>query len=223
MALARLEQLTFVGITEDMAGSMDALSRQLDIPNLYVGQFHNITTREGPIEGDSASDIDDDCLGLIEQANMLDMIVYDRALTLALGDRQRIRTIRCIPAGMPGCHVRSRFADTWVENRAGGYILFGPYVRLLPGRYTVVFRLRQRLAAMESWGAGSLGHLDVIARKGGLVLARRELQDVFGHSAEVTQRLSFEVNHLLHDAEFRVLAEPGAPFDVEISVNLHHT
>jgi hypothetical protein len=226
-ALARLEQLAFVGISEDMTGSMDALCRRLDIPNLYVGQFDNITPRQDPTGRDSqvqddTSDIDEECLDLIRRANALDMVVYDRAMTIALGDRERMRPICCLPGQMPSCRVRNHFAEQWVENRAGGFIVFGPYTRLLPGRYGATFRLRVRSSGVESWSGGSLGYLDVIARAGNLLLARHELPEIFCSSGDVSYQLTFDVNHVLNDAEFRVWAEPGAPFDVDLKVSLRH-
>ncbi len=224
-ALERLEQLSFIGISEDMTGSMDALCRQLDIPNPYVGQFFNVTKRGDALESGGPGqaepvDIDDECLGLIAQANQLDMIVYDRALTLALNGRARVRAVRCLPGPMPVCHVRSGFADTWVENREGGYVLFGPYARLLPGRYAVAFHVRRRVGALDGWNGASLGQIEVIARKGGLVLAQSDLQDFVG---EASPELTFEVSHMVSDAEFRVVAAPGAPFDVELTVRLRQT
>ena len=221
-ALAGLEHLAFVGISEDMSASMDALCRQLDIPNLYVGQLDNVTTREDTFEcNDNTGYIDEETLALIKQANSLDMIVYDRALTIALGDRKRDRVIRCSPGQMPACYVRKRYAKTWVENRAGGHILFGPYARLLPGRYAATFRLRPRPCESEKWSGAAFGHLDVVARRGSLVLAHQELDDLSVCAGEVSQQLTFDVNHVLSDAEFRVWASPGAPFDVEVEVSLH--
>ena len=226
-ALARMEQLAFVGISEDLAGSMDALCRQLDVPNLYAGQVHNKTRRHDLLapasrEQEDAIAIDDDCLDLIRQANGLDAIVYERAVTLALGDRRRIRLIGCVPALMPACHVRSSYSSDWVENRAGGYILFGPYARLLPGRYVATFRLRARPGEMAGWTGALLGHLDVCSRLGTLLLPQSELTGSFESDNERTEELTFEVNHALRDVEFRVFAVPGAPFDVETTVSLRH-
>ena len=51
-ALQQLERLAFIGITEDMEGSMDALSRRLDVPNRYSGQFHNVTMASDEVDPD---------------------------------------------------------------------------------------------------------------------------------------------------------------------------
>ncbi len=203
---------------------MDALCRQFDIPNMYNGQFHNTTKRENEHtpnaqEQDGATNIDDDTLGLIKESNQLDQMVYERALALALGSRDHVRTIRCVPGPVPACRVRNGFADAWVENKAGGFILFGPYVRLIPGRYAVIFHLRRRSSATDDWSGPSLGHLDVIARKGEIVLARHQLPNALS-SIETNEELTFEVTYVMSDAEFRVAAAPGAPFDVETTVVL---
>ena len=89
-ALEALERLAFIGISEDMAGSMDALCRQLDVPNFYSGQTHNVTTRprvREPDQGVSAAtwEVDAECLDAIVSANKLDLVVYDRALALSWG------------------------------------------------------------------------------------------------------------------------------------------
>jgi hypothetical protein len=219
-ALERLDQLAFIGISEDMAGSMDALCRQLDIPNLYVGQFHMVTPREDALGSDPAADLDAECLGLIEQANALDMIVYERALTIALGGRQLSRAIGCVTGQMPSCNVRKRYAETWVENRAGGYVLYGPRCRLLPGRWVVTFRFRPRHGGREDWRGDSMGHIEVAARKGELVIARQNLPAAFGAAEDVREQIIFDLGYVVSDVEFRVWAFPGAPVDVEATVML---
>ena len=226
-ALQQLERLAFVGISEDMAGSMDALCRQLDVPNLYSGQFHNVTPRSGALECDpprspASYEVDDECLHAIMLANELDCVLYQRALELSQGDRNRTRSIRCTPGSKPGCHVRTGFADTWVENREGGFILLGPYMRLLPGRLAVTFHLRQRPGSPAPDHGSPLGYVDVAARQGTLIIARCDLKSAFGPDREMLQDLEFDVVHALRDAEFRVFAAPGVAFDVEWTVRLRH-
>ena len=71
-------------------------------------------------------------------------------------------------------------------------------------------------------GDVSMGYLDVAARRGTVIIARRDLGGSLGADEETRQELEFEVGHALSDAEFRVFAVPGALFDVELKVGLHH-
>jgi hypothetical protein len=224
-ALARLEQLAFVGISEHMASSMDALSRQMDIPNFYSGHCHNVTdpAREELEAGfaDQSVDVNDECIDYIMRANKLDKIIYDRALTMVAGLGERTKSISCLVGASPVARIRKGFRDVWVENWAGGCVLFGPYLRILPGRYAVVFRFRCR-GNRESRAGGEMGSFDVVGGRGALVMARSDVRGPIDNAAVWSQELPFQVEHVVSDAEFRVFGAPGAPFDVELTVVLRY-
>lgn len=84
------------------------------------------------------------------------------------------------------------------SNGSAGYLLFGPYLSALPGRYEIIFECRT-----GSVGAGNTTIFDVIARRGTLLLAK--VAPVLPDSQEVSIRLEFQVESPgVVDLEFRM-------------------
>lgn len=92
---------------------------------------------------------------------------------------------------------------------SAGYLLFGPYLSALPGRYEVIFECRT-----GSVGVGNAATFDVIARRGTLLLAK--VAPVLPDSQELGVRLEFQVESPgVVDLELRMNVTAGTQIIVE--------
>ena len=215
-ALTNLESMAFIGFTEDMAGSFDRLSRQFDLPNCYAHQALNIT-RTNHVQNPAIFDpvpqyaFDEETIGNLERTNELDTIVYDHARAMLPTGQPLQQAIDCVASGAGNARVRAGRTGTWVENAGGGFVLHGPYRRLLPGRYRVHYSLRPSQTAQRSGTTETeFGYVDAAANEGQTVFARANITGSVARHA-TTISLDVEVPRTVHDCEFRVFLHPGAP------------
>jgi hypothetical protein len=138
-AIAVLDKLAYVGISEDLESSLEQLLLALDIPNTYHGQRDNVTRENltrlpDTHEPRAFEEIKADTLDALAEATLADQIVYEYAAKRFFADQPRQRRLKGT-AGPPTIAIarRGRYS-TWVESRGEGFILFGPYLRLRPGR-----------------------------------------------------------------------------------------
>ena len=145
-ALANLENMATVGITEYPELSFQRIAEDLDIPNRYDGMRLNVTANiredephrferleEGPMDDETAERLD--------RATRLDRRVYDRGQSLF---RDRLR-IGFVLKGMVPPHVPTVIEDGCelvLGHHQEGNILFGPYCALPAGNYRATLWLR---------------------------------------------------------------------------------
>ena len=79
-----------------------------------------------------------------------------------------------------------------------GYVIYGPYIPVLPGKYVVYFRYK----CLKK--SGSIV-FDVISNQGKCVHAQTEVLAVSMHSEWDVAELSFDVEHYVTGLETRVL------------------
>jgi SAM-dependent methyltransferase len=116
----------------------------------------------------------------------------------------------------PGRRVERRPDGDWIIAAPGeaGFVMYGPYVPLRPGRY----RCRWRIAIEATEGAdeaASVAEFDVVGGPDAITLARGEVQS--GRS-ELT--LAFTVENLMFAGQFRCVSLGKAGFAVARSVTL---
>jgi SAM-dependent methyltransferase len=107
---------------------------------------------------------------------------------------------------------RPLMAEARSDKGVEGYVLYGPYVPLFPGRYHAVFRVRS-MAPPEGWRLTSgpkLGRVDVGAFARGREVAGRDLSAADlarpGPDGYCAIPLTFEVSDALFGTEFRVFS-----------------
>lgn len=150
-ALANLENLASVGITEYPHLSFQQIAEDLGLPNHYDGMRLNVTANKVTDEPDrfeplTESALDDETAECLDRATRLDRRVYDHG-QLRFRDRLRVGVI--LKGSVPP-HVRTVVEDGCeliVGDHQQGNILFGPYCALPAGRYRATLWLRARTAA----------------------------------------------------------------------------
>lgn len=223
-AIESLENISFFGISEDLDLSFDRLSSTLDIPNTYAGQRENVTrvniiNLPDAHEAPRLEEVKADTLAALAEATEADQLVYDYAVKRFYADQPRRRRLRGV-AGPPAiATVRKGRDSTWVESHGEGFILFGPYVRLRPGRYVVEFRCRKSSSSAPI-GTDALGYVDVVANIGQTFLGRSDIHWV-DHDGEMLIRLEFETSTVYSDVEFRCFSSSMMPFDIDETTVLY--
>ena len=96
-----------------------------------------------------------------------------------------------------------------------GFLLYGPYMPLFPGRYHVVFRVRRTDGAASGQGRRTLlGHVDVSSAYAKRDIARRDMTAadlaVPGPDGYCAVALAFELEDALFGTEFRVFTTGAA-------------
>ena len=144
-ALANLENLTSVGITEYSDLSFQRLAEDLGIPNRYDGIRLNVAATNATLEPHRFEmldpELDDETAESLDRATRLDRRVYDHARRL-FDDRLRLGLI--LKGAVPP-HVRTKIEDGYelvLGHHQEGNILFGPYFTLPAGRYRATLWLR---------------------------------------------------------------------------------
>ena len=144
-ALANLENMATVGLTEYPDLSFQRIAEDLDIPNRYDGSRLNVTAHnvaEQPHRYEQREVVmDDETTEALDRATRLDRRVYDRARGL-FGDRLRRGLV--LKGAVPP-HVRTTFEDgceVVLGHHQEGNILFGPYHTLPAGSYCATLWLR---------------------------------------------------------------------------------
>lgn len=95
------------------------------------------------------------------------------------------------------------------SNGSAGFLLFGPYLSVLPGRYEVIFKCRTGAVS-----AGNAAAFDVVARRGALLLAKGT--PVLLEGQDVVVRLKFQVEPPgLVDLELRMSVTTGTDIFVD--------
>ncbi len=91
------------------------------------------------------------------------------------------------------------------DDSAGDFVLYGPYARLEPGRYTVDFRIRSDVAERDEVADETpIAYVDVVAEGSTEVLARRTLNARDVRDSYQTVTLPVEVTQALANVEYRV-------------------
>lgn len=144
-ALANLENLATVGITEYPELSFQRIAEDLDIPNRYDGIRLNVTANNATSEPNRFElldpAVDDETAERLDSATRLDRRVYDQAHRLF---RDRLRVGLILKGAVPP-HVRTTIEDGCelvLGHHQEGNILFGPYCTLPAGRYRATLWLR---------------------------------------------------------------------------------
>ena len=225
-AIERLDQLDFVGISEDLGTSFDRLSAALDIPNSYADEWDNETNKNHGVRPEvhdpvGFDDISQAALDAVVHLNQADQIIYDHAVRRFYGAAVPARTIKGVPGLAQLCTMRRTRTHTWIENRTGGFLLTGPRIRLRPGRYSVTFDCQLRSPQEDAAWPDIVGFVDVVAHNAALVLAhqpipRGTLADRF------TVEVIFDLARMVNDIEFRFVAAGQVPIDVSQVVTLRH-
>jgi SAM-dependent methyltransferase len=107
-----------------------------------------------------------------------------------------------------------------------GYLVFGPYAVLFPGRYVACFRLRIPKVpdALAPDGATPVARLDVVSFHRGLVFGSREVLpgDLSRPSADgfALMEIPFELSDTAFGVEFRVFSTGAAALAVALPVTV---
>jgi glycosyltransferase involved in cell wall biosynthesis len=135
--------------------------------------------------------------------------IWDSVRT-TLGETRMGEKLDLLSVGAAGRRTRDGIAAI---PATPGHVCFGPYLRLAPGRYLVVFLIDVPGPAAP----GAIGGVEVVGAPLGLILAR---QDIEPDAPEITLR--FTVDEAMADwrIEFRVFAQGGTALTVG-SVALH--
>ena len=110
-----------------------------------------------------------------------------------------------------GCQIERRGRDSWVHSpdSGNGVVLFGPYMPLRAGRYRVDFDVDISQSATPAIMC------DVVCEDGSVVLARATVVT----ESKLIQ-LSFELERLYFNVQFRCFATGGSSFAVRRGVTL---
>lgn len=148
-ALANLENMSTVGLTEYPDLSFQRIAEDLGIPNRYDGLRLNVTAHNVQEQPDRYEQLDaamdDETAEALDRATRLDRRVYDRARGL-FGDRLRRGLV--LKGAVPP-HVRTTVEDGCelvLGHHQEGNILFGPYCTLPAGTYRATLWLRSGAA-----------------------------------------------------------------------------
>ena len=220
-ALDAIETLDFVGVTEDMSASMAAMSKSFNIPNTYRNQRENVTasnhiSRPEVFDRSLLSDVDQTVMGALYEANAIDLEIYRHVVERFFGEPVVRRRVTCIQGAPETCRVRpGNVADTIISQGAG-CIMYGPYMRIFPGRFRVIFDLRVKRDLTAP--SGNLGYVDVVCDNGACTLGRL---DITPHSLTTgTMQIDFECERVLKEVEFRVFATSETTLEVVTNVSL---
>jgi hypothetical protein len=224
-AIAVLDKLSYVGISEDLELSFEQLSLTLDIPNTYGGQRDNVT-RENIArltdihEHRAFEEIKADTLAALTEATEADQLIYEYASKKFFSNRPPQRRLKGISGSPTIAIVRQCGNSCWIESRGEGFILFGPYLRLRPGRYLVEFRCRVSLALVSA-SAGALGYVDAVADLGQTLLSRSNIY-IGDQSGDILVHLEFETSTVFNDIEFRCFSFGNEQFSVNETTILYN-
>jgi len=158
-ALANLENLATVGITEYPHLSFQRIAEDLELPNHYDGMRLNVTANKVTDEPErfeplNETTLDDETAEALDRATRLDRRLYDYGLGLF---RDRLRLGVILKSSVPP-HVRTRLIDgseVVIGDHQEGNILFGPYCALPAGSYRATLWICAQ-AAMRGKRPGSI-------------------------------------------------------------------
>ncbi|HEY1329430.1 MAG TPA: methyltransferase domain-containing protein [Casimicrobiaceae bacterium] len=107
-----------------------------------------------------------------------------------------------------------------------GYLLYGPYIPLFPGRYRAVFRIRalESPGALARWTRARLGHVDIASFHQKRDIARRDFSAADlatpGEDGYCAFAFDFELRDALFGAEFRVHTTGRAALGAAVPVQV---
>ncbi|WP_230247390.1 sulfotransferase family 2 domain-containing protein [Rubrivivax sp. JA1055] len=181
-ALANLAKIDVYGISEFMDESVEVICRHFDVAMPVVVPRLNQTNTNHPekpefFEKVEDLSIDDETEELLRKLNRLDTVLYNEAVKSfsekARKDGRRLSGVKSL-CGRTVAH----FARTVFQAEPGesGFLLFGPYIRLQRGRYTVSVEVRISSLPAGVKDGEEIGFIDVCSGKGGQTHGRQAIR-----------------------------------------------
>ncbi|PWC88057.1 hypothetical protein TSH100_08140 [Azospirillum sp. TSH100] len=227
-ALRNLEKIDVYGIAEFMDESIDVICRHFNIAVPAVIPRLN-ETRNNNLDGTACFEeiedlkIDDETEELLVKLNRLDTIIYNEAakpfIERAKKDGRRLSGINSACGRTIAQYARTVFM---AEPGEVGFLIFGPYIRLRRGNYTITVEVKLSDLPNGLDDAHEIGFIDVSSEKGTAVHAHRAIRlgDVTGEGYQRI-RVDFSLNRTAIDLEVRTYTSGVCRFSANRDVRLH--
>lgn len=227
-ALQNIAKIDVYGIAEFMDDSIDAICRHFDMAVPAVIPRLN-ETKNNKLDGTACFEemedlkIDDETEELLVRLNRLDTIIYNEAakpfIERAKKDGRRLSGINSACGRTIAQYARTVFT---AEPGEVGFLIFGPYIRLRRGSYTITVEVKLSDLPNGLDDTCEIGFIDVSSEKGAAVHARRTIRpgDV---TADHYQKIhiDFSLEKTAVDLEVRIYTSGVCRFSANRDVRLH--